>query len=480
MQLNFKPPGPVAAAFLADRSEVSAIMGPMGSGKTSAVMMKFCQLAAEQRQSPRDGVRYTKVGVVRETTKNLARTTIKSIKGWFGNTGRWFGGGSTGETLSYEVRFLLADKSIAQITFEFIGLDGNNIEDMAKGWELTHYWLNEADLLEADIKQYLDGRVGRFPSIIDGGPTLYCGIMDFNAPDTENYCYQLFEEQDVEGHKLFVQPSGLSPHAENVQNLPEGYYERMQRGKETWWIRRNIKNQYGFSREGEPVYEDYVDDLHCARDKIAPIAGIPIKLHADAALHPGVVFMQTAGNGQKRILDEIYLDGGAVQLGAAIRQHMAKEYPGFRFIGGLVDPTADKRDEKDSEGESWIDTLNRELGLKGPERFRPAPTNDPLKRRDAVKLYMNRLVDGGQPALIVSPKAKVARKGFNSTYRFKKRSNGSIDDSPEKAHPVSDIHDAIQYGCLDDGGYEEVSAKEDRKDRAKNFKPRIARTEVPI
>lgn len=486
VSMKWDEPGPVALAFANDRSEVSAIMGPQGSGKTSTVLQKFVRMCAEQAKSPRDGKRYTKVGVVRETQTNLKRTTIKSIKNWFGKKGRWYGGGASMEPLSFEVQFKLPDQSIAVLVFEFIGLDGANIEDLAKGWEITHYWLNEGDLLDPEVKTFLDARIGRYPAKIDGGCTHYCGVIDFNAPDTENYLYKLFEEDKPEGHKLFKQPGGRSPNAENIQNLPAGYYERMVRGKEKWWIRRNIDSQYGFSREGDPVYEDYRDDFHCASYDLMPVDGLPLVVYCDAALHPAAVFTQTMPNGQRRILDEVYLVGGAVQLGEAIRSYAAKKWPDHKFdqieiIGGYVDPSAGKRSDNDIEDDNWIEKLNRTMNLKGAKRFRAAPTNDPSMRQDAVKNLLTGLVDGGQPMLLISPAAKITRKGFNSDYRFKKRANGDREDRPEKKHPVSDVHDAIQYFALDEGGYEEVSAKEVRKrHRMDSSKPKQAKMAVKL
>lgn len=488
-QMQFTAPGPVANAFLMDRSEVSAILGPMGSGKTSTVIMKFVAMAQQQAASPLPDkrfpgkrVRYTKVGVVRETMTNLKRTTIKSIKTWFGDQGKWFGGGSSPEPLSFQAHFDLGDGTVAELIFEFIGLDGNNIEDLAKGWEITHYWLNEGDLLNPDIKDFLDGRIGRYPSKVNGGCSFYCGIIDYNAPDTENYLYKIFEETHPEGHKLFRQQGGRDPAAENLHNLPGGrtYYDRMARGKEDWWIRRNIDAQYTFSRDGEPVYEQYNDNLHCGSREFAADPDRPIVLYCDAETHPAMIFKQTTAFGQVIILDEIHIRGGAKQLAEAALHLLATRYSDCRYTGGLVDPSAARMDAKDSDSASWIDTLSIAMGLRGEKRFRAAPTNDPSKRQDAVKELLTTLIDG-QPALLVSSRAKIARKGFNSTYCFKKQTNGVIQDKPTKDHPVSDVHDAIQYMALDDGGYQNVMAREKRQRQQADFsKPRVMRQAVQI
>ncbi len=466
MQLpSYIAPGPVAAAFIADRSAFSGIMGPMGSAKTSSCIEKSKSITLEQRPSLITGERLVKIGVIRDTLANMKRTTFKSIEQWFPQGAKWGGGGSALEPPYCKIGFKLPDGTVARLWLDFVGLDVHNIEQLAKGWEITGYWLNEGDLLAPEVKDYVDARCGRYPGKMHGGCTWYGGFADYNAPDDQNYLYKLLEEQKPEGHKLFKQPSGFSPQAENLANLPEGYYTRMAVGKEDWWVRRNIENRYGYSREGQPVYDGYNDDLHCVRD-LAAVPGLPIVCYADAALRPAMIFTQSPAGGQKRILGEIYISGGAKQLGEAAGAYCAKHFPRFSIRGGFIDPAADKRDENDSDAENYIATLNRAMNLQGADRFRPAPTNDPAKRQDAVKFYLGRNVGAGHPALVVSSKAPVARKGFNSTYRFKKRANGEVEDKPEKSHPVSDIHDAIQYYALDDGGYEAITATEHRKQAA--------------
>ncbi len=480
MNLNFQPVGPVSAAFIADRGIFGGIMGPMGSAKTSSCIQKMVGIASEQFQSPRSGERLVKFGVVRDTLANMKRTTFKSIEEWFPAGGEWGGGGAAMEPPFFKVGFRMPDGTITRLWLDFVGLDVHNIEQLAKGWNITGYWLNEGDLLSPDVKTYLDARAGRYPGKLDGGCKWWGGFVDFNAPDTENYLYKLFEEDRPEGHKLFKQPSGFSPQAENKHNLPDGYYERMAIGKEKWWVRRNIENNYGFAREGEPVYEEYNDEFHSGGETIEAVKGIPVVLYADAALHPAIVFTQTMPNGQRRIIGEIAIEGGAVQLGKAALAYAAKHFPGCRLKGGFADPSADKRDEKDSDADTWIATLNRVMGFTGLDRFRPAPTNDPVKRRGAVRSALTRTVDSAKPGLLVSARAKGTRKGFNSMYRFKKRTNGDKSDEPEKNHPFSDLHDAVQYFCLDDGGYEEMVAQEGRAARRMGTKMRVAEMAVRI
>lgn len=460
--LTFSPPGPVAAGFIRARDAFNAIMGPMGSGKTSSCVMRANARCVEVPPSRITGERMYKLGVVRNTLTDLKRTTMKSIENWFGGAGQWGGGGASSEPPFFKIGFKNPDGTVSRMWFEFVGLDVHSVEQLAKGWEITDYWMNEADLMPRDVKDMLDGRIGRYPGRIHCDLPFYGGFADYNAPDTENWLYRVMEEERPASHVLFRQPGGRDAGAENVQNLPEGYYARMAEGKEDWWIRRNLDNLYGFSRDGEPVYPEYRDDFHCA-DGVDPVRGIVIRADFDQGLHPACVLRQTMPNGQTRILDEIYADDGASGLCRQLRALIGSaRYAGHRIIGGMADPAAAARDATDAE--SWVDAVNRLMGWTGSERVRLAPTNEEDRRLGAVRLRLKTNVMDGRPGLLISSRCRALRKGFNSHYRYKQVGKmGMRSDKPEKIFPYADVHDALQYGALDDGGYEEVIGREKRR-----------------
>lgn len=465
MNLNFTPPGPISAAFMVDRSPVSAIMGPVGSAKTSTCVMKLLRIAADQRPSPLDGVRYTKFMVIRDTYRNLNRTTVKTFKNWLPQgAGHWTGGGN--DPAVFHLRARLIDQSIMDLQVEFVALGDNAIEDVARGWEGTGIWPNEADLLPVEVLQYLYGRCGRYPGKAHGGPSWAGAIMDYNAPDTENYCYKLFEEDCPDGYRLFKQPGGREPNAENLQNLPPGYYDEQVKLLEAQGrddlVRRLIDNQYGYSRDGKPVYPEYRDNFHCAAQELPAVKGLPIKISVDQGLHPAAVLRQSMPDGQRRYLEEIYCDTGAEGLANEVRRVMGERYPDHRLIGGRCDPVGDARDDKG--GDSWLDALNRFLNLSGPARIRAAETNMPDRCTTAVRMRLKRMVGQGLPEMLISPRCKVMRKAFNSDYCYKKKrmANGGFDDKPVKKFPTSDVMNALEFDCLDDGGFEEVIGRQNR------------------
>ena len=52
MQLDYKPPGPVAKAFMKDRSFVRGLRGPVGSGKSVASCMELMRIVREMAGTP--------------------------------------------------------------------------------------------------------------------------------------------------------------------------------------------------------------------------------------------------------------------------------------------------------------------------------------------------------------------------------------------------------------------------------------------
>jgi hypothetical protein len=84
-------------------------------------------------------------------------------------------------------------------------------------------------------------------------------------------------------------------------------------------------------------------------------------------------------------------------------------------------------------------------------RIKGAPTNKPSVRWEAVKVPLARLIDG-QPGLVVSPRCKIIRAGFNANYRFRKVTGTERYHDEAEKNAASHVHDAVQYLCLDING----------------------------
>ena len=65
--------------FLHDKSFVRGLMGPVGSGKSYGCAAEIMLKAVQQKPSPRDGIRYSRFVIVRNTYPELRTTTAINI-----------------------------------------------------------------------------------------------------------------------------------------------------------------------------------------------------------------------------------------------------------------------------------------------------------------------------------------------------------------------------------------------------------------
>lgn len=464
LRLAFHSPGPVARAFYADRSPVGAIMGPIGSAKTTTCLMKIVAVASEVPPSRIDGVRYVRAVVLRDTYRRMRRTVLESWRKRIPLTiGKFTEGGDNAPSL--HVLELVHPRDGGRIKLEvlFAAVGNQDVEEFCRGFEITFGYVCEVDTLHPDLLTHLRSRTGRYPDASHVDPDKLPRIVwcDLNAPDVDSWFYLDFVEKAKAGYRLFVQPGGMDPQAENLKNLAADYYTSML-GEAAWWVRRFIHNQWGASREGKPVYPEFNDLVHVANHELVPVKGVKLILGADAGGTPALTIRQHMRDGQQRVLDELVTDPGQntgpSRFGQAIVQLLADRYPNFgpKDIEGWCDPSAIYGDSETGEG-AWADIVSSVTKI----RFRPAPTNDPVKRQEAVRVPMTRLIDGQAPGLLLSPRCKTLRRAYNSGYRIRRKAGSSTEfhEGVEK-NQWSHVAEADQYGALGGSGRVQLDLRE--------------------
>ena len=464
---TYQFPGPVSERFFADRSAISFIQGPYGSGKTTVCFFKALDRALRMPVC-RDGIRRYKLIVLRDVYRRMERTAIRSWHKWFPATvGKWTGGQD--RPSSHEIILDCIDGVELHFVVEFMAVGDLDIEDFMGGLETTDMMLNEANLQHQDVLTYGFGRCGRFPALKDLPPdtTFDYGVFgDLNAPEPESWITQLqfgiLDEDLTElgEMKYFCQPGGRDPGAENTENLPKGYYLRLAAANkhQAWWVRRMVDNKVGYSRHGKPIYEEYNDLVHCAPEPIAIAKGVPIGLGFDAGLHPAGVATQRLPNGQKRVIAEFYFDRcGPTRFAEQVKAWRDTHAKGCPIAYAYADPSAFDGVDEESGESGWIDIVESVLGLT----IWPAPSNEPVLRQDAVRQDLLYMIDGTAPALVISPACKMLRQGFASNYRYQRLRKDTGDEwapRPDK-NKWSNLHDALQYDELGERGREAVVAR---------------------
>jgi len=452
LNLSWHPPGPVAAAFMDDWATVPSIMGPVGSGKTTAALVKIVKAAQLQRPSARDGIRRYKHLVIRDTFTDLQRTIFPSWWTLFPkDVGEWVGGPPAVHKLQFRDRW-----GMIHLEVGFMGLGDDRIENLLRGYEGTGFYANEADLLDYGTIDFLKSRMGRYPSALDGGPTWFGGWMDFNAPEQDHWLYQLLVDGEIPesdpvqragGFTFHVQPGGMDPGAENRHNLPPRYYENMLQSMPDWRARRLVHNRWGYSRDGKPVHPEFNDSLHVASSRLDPVAGLKIRVGMDAGATPAAVLGQELAGGRTRLFAEVVSGPGTGprRFGEMLMECLQERVRNFdvRDVEGVADPSAAYGGNDEGADPNWIAAVRETVRFP----IRPAPTNKPLMRQQALKTRLCRISEG-VPAFQMCPSMKMLRKALNSGYHFRKiqlrGASGRFDIKPEK-NPYSHIAEAAEY-----------------------------------
>jgi hypothetical protein len=239
------------------------LMGPFGSGKSSGCVTEIVARALKQKAG-QDGVRRSRWGVIRNSYPQLRDTTIKTVH-------QWLPPAHFGDYKIADHSYLVKAFEGVELEILFRALDRPDQVSNLLSLELTGAWVNEAREVPWTIIEALQGRVGRYPAVREGGCTWYGVFMDTNPPDVDSRWYKFFEERGDNPHppgfaSLFKQPSGLSKRAENLSNLPRNYYTNLAQGKDKEWVKVYVHGEYGFVIDGRPVYPEYVDEAHCVAD----------------------------------------------------------------------------------------------------------------------------------------------------------------------------------------------------------------------
>jgi hypothetical protein len=474
--ITFQPVGPVARAFINDRTFISSIMGPYGSAKTTSCFQKILNAAMWQNPQ-RDGVRRIRVVCIRDTYGQLEKTVMKDWFSWFPQTKENWNGEHNTHRLTVDVPMF----GRLEIEMIFIGLGEHKAEAVFKGMPLTVLWLNETDTLHREVLNFGLPRVGRYPAAKDGGCAWSGIIADFNAPEVDNWTYDLLVNKNLGvpeeliaqlqaqygkhfGIQFWRQPSGRSPEAENLDNLPPGYYDRLMlgfAGNENK-IRRFVDNEFGAVNNGQPVYPEFNDGFHVAKEFVKPLAGVPIHIGVDGGSTPAAVFVQEDDLGQIRVLGECVifntdadvqlLKMGPRQFGREVREFFSRMWPNATIGELFGDPAAfygGGEGGEHAEDLSWMQEFSRAFGKK----VRSAPGtkgNRITPRIEAVRECLTRNV-GSRPGMLVSPRARHLRRGFNNGYVIQRvkfsDGGGRYKDTPHK-NDFSHVHDALQYVVL--------------------------------
>lgn len=467
-------PGPISDAFLLSRAFIKVIIGPVGSGKTMTALRALLMVGMKQGgYVDRNGVmlRKARVGVIRESYPNLEKNTLPS---WFDVMPESEGKFTWKQPYTHRVNLILAEDEdgrptdICEFEMEFRAIGDKSVEEVTRGWQVCAVMVDEADLQPSDLLSFLTGRVGRggIDRDLMVDPQI---ILSLNAPSIDNWVYRLAIENELgnigdelrellgdrELIEVFIQPGGREPDAENLHNLPKGYYQVQAAANKhkPGYVDRMIDNKFVPLQHGQPVNPQFDYKRH-VRKGLEWDPGRPLIVGVDQGLFAAAVASQRLVMGEFRTLREAVMfreDNktlakiGPSAAGAMVRTMIAENFPDLRpeMLRVVADPAAWAAADREDDEMDWIRAFSKALGY----RVHKAKTNRQTLRNEAIWQALS-----AHDGYAVDERCKHLIRGHLGGYHYRK---AEISDNEVRGHlEIADtIHthvcDAEQYAALE-------------------------------
>jgi hypothetical protein len=466
-------PSPTGRAFHASKARVKGVLGPVGSGKTVMCCWEIILLSATQIPDPYDKVRRSRWLVLRNTYRQLLDTTVRTWMDWFPQTKMHWSAPLSGVYTFPGMTDGKPDGTTVEIELNFMAMDDEDAVRNLKSLEVTGVWGNEASEMPWLYLSRAYERTGRYPKADAAAGVRFKSfglLMDTNAPSDTSWWYQFAEVRRPDGFEFWRQPpavlkreydgkvwyepnDGRDPRidpAENIENHNEGwdYYMKQVVDGDHARIKIFLMAQYGATVNGLSVYPEYNDNIHYSAKDIPVLWGLPLFLGTDFGRTPATAICQMSMEGQFRCLDEVPSINSGIRaftsdilLPRLINEYRMHSMQVFNF----GDPAGGDKGQTDEQ--TCIQIMN-ELGI--PTAPCPVSQNAFVLRREAVATQLRLQIDG-KPGMIVGPRCKLIREGFNGRYYYKKQASADIGDDHTSPRPeknmFSHIHDALQYVC---------------------------------
>jgi hypothetical protein len=427
----FNPPASLAEFWHSDRF-YQWIIGPLGSTKTTNVIMKLMSVACNQAPNPLDGKRHTRFVLARNTLPQLKTTVLTDIQ-------QWFPGLYTLKVAENKLEFRFGD-----VVSDWYMLPLSETEDQRRllSMQLTLVYFNEFREIPIDLVAAAAGRVGRFPSKAHGGCT-YAGVWgDSNPPSESSEWYNFLVKSPPSNMTYVHQPGAFDPGCDWRQYLPDNYYENLLEGHDPTWIDVHIHSKWGEDVSGQAVFRNTFSPSRHIVDQLNYDPTRAIVVGIDTGRNPAAVFVQLDVRGRVLVLSSVHAENMGIKkfLLTKVKPHVAERYPMGRFFVSM-DPAARQRSQI---GEQSVIDAVREEGFTALL----ASTNDIEPRLRALEKPMLLMLDDS-PGLLIDRSANASLiTALSYEYRYSRRRDGDLEEKPEKKHPWSDLVDALGYGVM--------------------------------
>lgn len=420
-EIHFDP-NPVQKSFIESQADADLFSSRVGEGKSTALVWSCFY---HTKHNP--GAEWA---FIRDTFENIQRSTMKSFFEWFppGQFGEY---NATRKTFTWY-------EGVAKGSVTFIGMDDPSDASKLLSWVLGGIAIDEPAPAAGSAgvdEMVFDLGMQR---LRQPGMKWYGMKLATNNPDEEHWTYKKFALEGEANNFRLHQPNK----PENLQNLPEGYYEKMRRNMQHRpdLIRRFIDGEFGFQQEGEAVTPQWNDRIHLTMG-LSPVKGREVIMLWDFGHNPTCIITQRTPMGYWNILYSFVGNGIGVEelinneVIPVLREKFKKSP--IRHIG---DPAGNQR-EQTSINRSAVKAIKKLIG--GTWRSGPMGWEE---RKNPLQSVLTRTISGSGVIQVDRQNAYHVWHALRGGWHYNKARTGVVSAEPKKdkhSHPG----DAMSYGA---------------------------------
>ena len=210
---------------------------------------------------------------------------------------------------------------------------------------------------------------------------------------------------------------------ENWTNLPEAYRRSIESAPLAWQKKYRL-GQWGFTPEGQPVYDIFREQLH-----VSPVGLVPdrpvLRSWDSGVRHPACLWGQTTAGGQLLIQhEELGIEVSLSGFAPRVIQKTNEQY-GPKLVMDYGDPAMFGRSVQTGKTDAQVLYEIGKIQLRG----RQSTHQD---RKSLIDGRFSLLINGA-PAVLIHPRCKTLIEALMGGYHYPKRSEGQAFSKPHQA-----------------------------------------------
>ncbi len=433
-------PSETQCEFIESTALENCLVGPRGEGKSDGGIMAMSYHASLQEKS----VRPIPWAIVRDTWKNLERTTLRSFL--------YPSPGSFMAQVRNRLRIRDGGRQVelpgVWIAFLF-GVDTPDDVNQLQSMQLGGLWLEEAaPAMQEEVGRGIGEEVWMvgLTSLRAPVTTGRRAQITENYPSEDHWTWIRFNEDPTPQQALFQIPRGENEHVdpqyrENMEKALKGRPDLLDR----LVFGRPAHVQIGIAVTPEYNASVNAGPWHRSDRNLDPMPNVPVFRFWDGDLHPACVFAQWTPRGKFMVTDTLR----GIETGMGMKQFLdqqvkpliANRYSKIDKWRDLGDPTLRDRDPSDSS-KTAANIIEIELGTYYEGGVLRWPS-----RKEALKYLLTQKLTEAEPMFVVSKHERLLHRALSGGWHYNKSSSGKVSDEPDNddinSHPAAGLSHGI-------------------------------------